>query len=111
MRGIDARHGAADHVQGLQLPPRLLAAAKILDTSRNVNPVVRRCGVSGGVAVFHKETTFESGTVSARQHIFGALRFLAAPYSSFQIVRGLNAPPAAADLDAAERLVRSFTAR
>ena len=103
--------GAADRVQGLALPPRLLPAVKMLDASRNVNPVVRRCDVSGGVAVFHKETTFEAGKVSARQHVFGALRFLAAPYSSFQFVRGLNTSPAAADLDAADRIVRSFVVR
>jgi len=103
--------GAADRLQGLTFPSRLLPVVKMLDASRNINPVVRRCGVSGGLAVFHKETTFEAGKVSARQHVFGALRFLAAPYSSFQIVRGLNTPPAAADLDTAERLVRSFVAR
>jgi hypothetical protein len=103
--------GAADRAKGLTLPPRLLPVVKALDASRNVNPVVRRCGVSAGVAVFHKETTFESGTVSTRQHVFGALRFLAPPYSSFQFVRGLATPPAAADLDIAERIVRSFVAR
>jgi hypothetical protein len=103
--------GAVDRVQSLKLPPRLLPAARMLDASRNVRPAVRRCGVSGGVAVFHKETTFESGAVSARQHVFGAVRFLVAPYSSFQFVRGLNTPPAAAELDTAERLVRSFVAK
>ncbi len=106
-----AQLGAASRLQGLTVPPRLLPVVKMLDASRNVNPVVRRCDVSNGVAVFHKETTFESGRVSARQHLFGAVRFLAAPYSSFQFVRGLNTPPSAADLQTAERLVRSFTAR
>ena len=103
--------GAPDRVQGLKLAPRLLTAAKMLDAMRNVSPVVRRCVVTDRVAVFHKETTFESGTMSARQHVFGALRFLDAPYSSFQLVRGATAGPSKADLDLLERVVRSFTIR
>jgi len=78
---------------------------------RNVSPVVRRCVVTDRVAVFHKETTFESGAMSARQHLFGAVRFLDAPYSSFQLVRGAAAAPSTADLDLLERVVRSFTVR
>jgi hypothetical protein len=103
--------GATDRVQGLKLAPRLLTAAKMLDVVRNVSPVVRRCTVTDRVAVFHKETTFESGTMSARQHLFGALRFLDAPYSSFQLVRGAATAPSAADLDVLERVVRSFVIR
>ena len=103
--------GATDHVQGLKLAPRLLTPAKMIDVMRNVSPVVRRCVVTDRVAVFHKETTFESGAMSARQHLFGAVRFLDAPYSSFQLVRGAAAAPSTADLDLLERVVRSFTVR
>ena len=49
--------------------------------------------------------------MSARQHLFGAVRFLDAPYSSFQLVRGAAAAPSTADLDLLERVVRSFTVR
>jgi hypothetical protein len=58
--------------------------------------------------VFHKEATFSSGRASARQHLYGAIRFLDAPYSPFQIVRGATTRPAAADLDVLARVVRSF---
>ena len=103
--------GAADRVQGLKIPPRLLTAARMLDVMRNVSPVVHRCAVTERVAVFHKEATFESGRMSARQHIFGAVRFLDPPYSSFQVVRGTATPPPSADLDVLERIVRSFVRR
>jgi hypothetical protein len=100
--------GATDRAQGLKLSPLLLTAARMLDVIRNLDPVVRRCAVTDRVAVFRKEATFQSGAMSARQHLFGAVRFLDAPYSSFQLVRGLNVPPSPADLDALERVVRSF---
>ena len=103
--------GAPDRVQGLKLTPRLLTAARMLDVMRNVSPVVRGCVVTDRVAVFHKEATFESGAMSARQHLFGAVRFLDAPYSSFQLIRGATAAPSAADLDVIERVVRSFVVR
>jgi hypothetical protein len=100
--------GSSNHVQGLSLPRRLLAAATRLDAIRNVDPRVHRCSLSDRVVVFHKEATFQSGAMSARQHLFGALRFLDAPYSSLQIVRGLNTPPSEADLAVLEQIVRSF---
>ena len=100
--------GSSDRVQGLNIAPRLLPAAKALDAMRNVNPLVHRCTVTGRVVVFHKETTFQTGAMAARQHLFGAVRFLDAPYSSFQIVRGLNSPPSDTDLAVLEQVVRSF---
>lgn len=100
--------GATDRVQEIKLPSRLLTVARTLDAMRNLNPVVHRCSVTDRVAVFHKEATFQSGTAIARQHLFGAVRFLDAPYSSFQIVRGLTSPPAEADLSVLEQIVRSF---
>jgi hypothetical protein len=100
--------GSSDRVQGLKIAPRLIAAAKMLDAVRNVNPLVHRCTVSGRVVVFHKETTFQAGTIAGRQHLFGAVRFLDAPYSSFQIVRGLNSPPSDTDLTVLDQVVQSF---
>jgi hypothetical protein len=80
----------------------------MLDAIRNIDPRVHRCSLTDRVAVFHKEATFQSGKFSARQHLFGVLRFLDAPYSSLQIVRGLNSPPSEADLAVLEQIVRSF---
>jgi hypothetical protein len=48
--------------------------------------------------------------VSARQHIFGALRFLDGPFSAFHIVRATLAPPTDEDLDVLARIVQSFNA-
>ena len=100
--------GSTDRVQGLKLAPRLLTAAKMLDAIRNIDPVVHRCRVTDRLVVFHKETTFQSGAMAARQHVFGALRFLDPPYSSFQTVRGSNSPPSETDLTVLEQVVRSF---
>jgi hypothetical protein len=100
---------AGDHLQGQKLPARLDGAARQVDATRNLQPFVHRCDLSGDVVVFHKEATFVSGRASARQHIYGALRFLPAPFSSFQIVRGSTSAPAAADLDALGRMAASFT--
>jgi hypothetical protein len=66
--------------------------------------------VEDEVVVFHKEVTLHAGSVSARQHLYGALRFLKVPYSSFQLVRGATAAPSAVDLGVLERIVRSFAA-
>jgi hypothetical protein len=64
-----------------------------LDQLRNIDPKVIRCDVKGDTIVFDKEATFTSGTVSARQHIYGAVRFLRTSFSSFQLIRaGLDAP-------------------
>lgn len=100
----------ADHVPGDRgLPANVLELARRLDRMRNVAPRLVRCEVKDGVLVFHKETTFESGLPPVRQHIFGALRFLAPQGDAFQIIRVLATAPAAAELDALERLVRSFS--
>jgi hypothetical protein len=100
--------GSADHLQGQKLPPRLEAVAREVDATRNLQPVVRRCDLSGDLVVFYKEATFVAGRVSARQHLYGALRFLSAPFSSFQIVRGSTIAPTAADLDALGTMAASF---
>jgi hypothetical protein len=102
--------GAADHLQGQKLPARLDAAARQVDATRNLQPAVHRCNLTGDVVLFHKEATFVAGRANARQHLYGALRFLPAPYSSFQIVRGGTSAPSAADLDALARMAASFTA-
>ncbi|MGH9236523.1 MAG: hypothetical protein ACRD3G_00665 [Vicinamibacterales bacterium] len=103
--------GAADHLgAAAALPERVREAARSVDRVRNIDPRVVRCQLAGDTVTFHKEATFSSGAMSARQHIFGALRFLDGPFSAFQIVRAALAPPTDEDLDALTRIVRSFTA-
>ena len=103
--------GAADHLGAAAgLADRVREAARNVDRMRNIDPRVVRCQMAGDTVTFHKEATFTSGSVSARQHIFGALRFLDAPFSAFQIVRAALAPPTDEDLDALARIVRSFNA-
>jgi hypothetical protein len=100
----------ADHVPADRgLTANVLEGARRLDRMRNVAPRLVRCDVTGGVLVFHKETTFESGLPPVRQHIFGALRFLTPEGDAFQILRVLATAPTAADLETLERLVRSFS--
>ena len=101
--------GDADHVAAAPgLPASLRDAARQLDRMRNIDPQVARCQVDGQVATFHKEATFESAATSARQNIFGAIRFLDPPFSAFHIVRARRAAPTSADIDALERIVRTL---
>ena len=103
--------GAADHLGAAAgLSERVREAARNVDRMRNIDPRVGRCQMAGDTVTFHKEATFVSGAVSARQHIFGALRFLDAPFSGFQIVRAALAPPTDEELDVLTRIVRSFSA-
>ncbi len=41
----------------------------------------------GNTVTFHKEVTYEAGQVKSRQNIYGAIRFLNPPFSSFQLIR------------------------
>jgi hypothetical protein len=75
------------------------------DTMRNANARVVECRVSGQTVVFDKERAFQPG--SPLQHVYGAVRFLPAPYSTFQVVAG-GAPPTPALLTAIEAMVASF---
>ena len=103
--------GAADHLGAAAgLPERVREAARNVDRMRNIDPRVVRCQMAGDTVTFHKEATFTAGAASARQHIFGALRFLDGPFSAFQIVRAALAPPTDEDLDTLARIVRSFNA-
>ena len=68
------------------------SAIASVDRMRNVNPRVLRCIVEGSTVTFDKEAAFAPG--GPRQHVYGAVRFLEAPYSTFQIVRAGPAPDA-----------------
>ena len=112
--GIDtvcAALGAPDHLAGaISMSADVLAQVVAVDRMRNVSPRVVRCEVTGDRVVFHKEATFEAGAVSARQHIFGAVRFLmGGEATAFAIVRVLPSAPSAADLAQLGALVASFS--
>jgi len=79
-----------------------------LDRIRNVDPKVILCAVSGDTVVFHKEATYEIGQTRTRQHLYGAIRFLPTPYSSFQLVRVTREPPDPKMLNDIAAVVRSF---
>jgi hypothetical protein len=76
-----------------------------VDRMRNVDPQVLRCVANGSTITFHKEATVQPG--GPRQHVYGAVRFLDPPYSTFQIVRAGPAPTAVL-LDQMTSLVMSW---
>jgi hypothetical protein len=57
---------------------------------------------------FDKERAFQPG--SPTQHVYGTVRFLSGPYSTFQLIAGGDAPDRST-LMAIERLVASFQPR
>ncbi len=89
------------------LTPAQRAAIIAADRTRNVSSRVLRCVTGEDVVTFDKEVAFQDG--GPRQHVYGAVRFLQAPYSTFQIIRAGVAPDHAL-LEAMTALVRSWTA-
>jgi hypothetical protein len=75
------------------------------DRMRNVSPRIVRCDVDGTTVTFDKEVSFAPG--GPRQHVYGAVRFLDAPYSTFQLVRAGPAPDRAV-LSQMTAVVRSW---
>jgi len=80
-----------------------------VDAMHNANPHVVTCRAAGDMVVFDKTRAFAAGYPD--QHVFGAIRFLAGPYSTFQIIAGDENEPGPATLGAMESLVRSFAAK
>jgi hypothetical protein len=104
--------GRQDHIQADSgLDPKILELVRSADRSRNADPKVVQCTQSGSVVTFHKEATFISGAVKTRQHLYGAVRFLTPPYSSFQFVLGSVLPPPGGALEAITKMVGSFAAK
>jgi hypothetical protein len=104
--------GRQDHLPpDVPFEPKLADLIRSVDRTRNEDPKVVRCVRADTVITFHKEATFVAGAVKTRQQLYGAIRFLPAPYSSFQFVRGALVAPSPAALGAMTRLVQSFTAR
>jgi hypothetical protein len=77
-----------------------------VDRMRNVNPRVLSCALDRGTVTFNKEVAFQPG--GPRQHVYGAVRFLDPPYSTFQIVRA-GPPPPSTLLDQMTALVMSWS--
>ena len=90
-----------EHIAG---PPLVLR----VDRMRNVEPKVLRCDVSGATVTFDKEVSSEAG--GPRQHVFGAVRFLREPYSTFQFICLSAAGPPAETLTQITDLVNSWKA-
>lgn len=74
----------------LTVEQRTMIAAT--DRIRNVSPRVLQCVVDGTTVTFDKDVGFAPG--GPRQHVYGAVRFLDGPYSTFQVVRAGPAPDA-----------------
>lgn len=83
-------------------------AIMTIDRTRNIDPKVIRCDVSGNTVAFHKEATFESGQAKSRQNIYGAIRFLQLPFSSIQLIRATVEVPGQETLKDMASVVRSF---
>jgi hypothetical protein len=90
------------------LPAQQRQAIGMTDGMRNSNPRVVECRAVQDTVSFDKERAFQPG--SPIQHVYGTVRFLTGPYSSFQLIAG-GAAPDRSTLTAIERLVASFQPR
>jgi hypothetical protein len=88
-------------------PPQFESVAKV-DRLYNVEPKVARCDVSGDTVTFAKESKIEPR--GEPRHIYGAVRFLPAPYSTFQLIRGSADPPSESMLRQITSVVNSWQA-
>ena len=95
--------------------PRLAAltlqqrdAAASLDQLGNVDPKVLRCDASGDIITFHKVSAFSPAEPQSRRHVYGAVRFLRPPFSSFQIIRATADAPSNEMLQTMAAMVESF---
>ena len=68
------------------LTPQQRQAIGMTDAMRNSNPRVVECRTAGDTVTFDKERAFEPG--SPTQHVYGTVRFLTGPYSTFQLIAG-----------------------
>jgi len=77
------------------------AAIPSVDRMGTAAPKVLRCDVVGGTVTFEKVAAPDPA--APPRHVYGAIRFLPAPYSSFQLIRGSGDEPG-------EALIRRITA-
>lgn len=73
-----------------------------VDQMGNPSPKLLRCDVSGDTVTFSKAT--------GQRYVYGAIRFLPPPYSSFQLIRGGGEAPEPAVLQRIADLVNSWRA-
>jgi hypothetical protein len=80
-----------------------------VDQMGNMNPKIVSCQLQGDTIRFDKEVAFQAG--GPRNHVYGAVRFLHEPYSTFQLIRGTGTAPSTAVLDQITEVVKSWRAR
>jgi hypothetical protein len=83
------------------LTARQRGAIANVDRMGNIASKVLRCDIVGSTATFKKEAAVAPSGSS--RYIYGSVRFLPEPYSSFQLIRGSAEEPA-------ETLIRQMTA-
>ena len=82
------------------------AAVVSVDRMGNFNASVLRCEAMGGTLTFEKAAALDAAGPS--RYIYGAIRFLPAPYSSFQLIRGSADDPGDALIEQITAVVRSL---
>ena len=102
-----------DHIdlgkKGLRsLSAKVKNAIRQNDRTRNLKPKIIYCKVAGNTVSFHKTATFQAGAMRSRQHIYGAVKFVKAPYSSFHLVRGGKDAPGKKTTESITKLVKSI---
>ena len=94
------RHADPTDPRLSSLTPTEKNALGQLDQMGNSSPKVLRCEVSGDTVSFEKQ--------AGSRYVYGAIRFLPLPYSSFQLVRGSADAPAPPMLRQVTDLVNSW---
>lgn len=93
----------------VSLTSRQREALGNVDQMGNINPKIVHCELRGDTIRFDKEVAFQAG--GPRNHVYGAVRFLREPYSTFQLIHGTPKSPSAALLDQITEVVKSWHAR
>jgi hypothetical protein len=87
------------------VPPQQRTAIQETDRLRNTDPRIVACVAKGDTVTFDKERAFAPGFPA--QHVYGAVRFLNGPFSTFQLIAG-GEQPLPTNLSAIEAVVASF---
>ena len=77
-----------------------------VDRMGNIAPKFLKCEISGNTVTFYKQSALDSA--SPKRHIYGAIRFLPPPYSSFHLIRGGGDVPTAELLRQITTVVNSW---
>ena len=83
--GHESHLGPADQ-RFSALTAQQRSAIASVDRMGNIQSRVLRCEAVGATVTFEKDAAFEPS--GSTRHIYGAIRFLPVPYSSFQLIRG-----------------------